>query len=340
MKNILCVMAGLWFLIGPARAEVYQKIVAKVGSEIITSFDLDEALEFLKAQMSPEEAASAEGRQKLEEARKTLLDKMIEQKLVVQAARKWDEEAKDKGEGKAVARPNPYVPRADEVDEAVEKEFGRISSGFPTSEAFRDELDSEHLSEEAFKARLREGVLSKLTFDRMHKAKEKEFQGTFVVGDDEVKKFYTDHKSQFSTGDEVQLRNLLLPDEPKSQEKIKDLKKRVQAGEDFADLAKRYSKDEAASKGGMLGWIERGQLKWQALEDAAFKAKVGEVTGPIKTSRGWHLILVEDTRQSAQKNFEQVKPQVMNFLYAQKMRERIDNWVKELRQKTYVEIVP
>lgn len=335
MRYLAAVMMTLWAFAGPAKAEVYQKIAAKVGSEIVTSYDVDEAMEYLKSQMSPEEAVSAEGRKKLEEARKSQLEGLIQQKLVIQEARKWDADNKG-GDGKSVGKTNPYLPRGDEVDEAVEKEYDRFEAGFPSPEVFRRELESEHLSEEAFKARLRDKIQALLIYQRVVKAKEKEFQGSFVVGDSEAKKYYAEHQDQFAAGDQVELRDILLADEAKAR----DIKKRVQAGENFADLAKRYSKDAAASKGGMLGWIEKGQLKWPALEGAAFKAKVGEVSGPIKTSRGWELILVEDTHSAAQKDFESVKSQVMNVLYGQKMKERIEEWVKELRSKTYVEIIP
>jgi peptidyl-prolyl cis-trans isomerase C len=126
-----------------------------------------------------------------------------------------------------------------------------------------------------------------------------------------------------------------------SESQAKKLLARSKAGEDFSALARAESKDEATrDKGGFLGWIEKGQLEWPALEEAAFSAKQGEVAGPVKTARGWHLLRAEGFKDAEQKSFQEVKDKVMQAIYMKRLNDRIESWVKDLKQKTYVETMP
>lgn len=81
----------------------------------------------------------------------------------------------------------------------------------------------------------------------------------------------------------------------KSEDKANELKGRIAAGDSFAEIAKKWSECPSKAKGGDLGWFGRGQMV-REFEEAAFKAKKGEVVGPVRTQFGWHLIQVTDQR--------------------------------------------
>lgn len=80
-----------------------------------------------------------------------------------------------------------------------------------------------------------------------------------------------------------------------SEKDAKNIMARIEKGENFADLAKRFSKCPSKSKGGDLGWFGKGQMVPE-FESAAFNASKGAVVGPIKTEFGWHIIQVKDLK--------------------------------------------
>lgn len=95
-----------------------------------------------------------------------------------------------------------------------------------------------------------------------------------------------------------------------SEEKANDLKKQIEAGADFAELAKANSTDTGSgANGGDLGWFSAGMMV-KPFEDAVMKAEKGKVYGPVKTDFGWHLILLKDSRPKAAPKLDEVRDQL------------------------------
>src|SRR3954470_17368120 len=124
MKTIL--MALTFLLAQKLTAEPYQKILAKVGTDIITSYDVEEALTAVKSKMDPAELQSEEGKKKLGELRHTILEKLVDDKLVVQEALRAEDPKDDKEKSHATTRANPYLPKEEEVDEAVTQAYDEM----------------------------------------------------------------------------------------------------------------------------------------------------------------------------------------------------------------------
>jgi parvulin-like peptidyl-prolyl isomerase len=322
-----------------ASAQTYQKIVAKVGSDIITSYDVENAIKILESSLSPGEAETPEGQKKLADAKAKVVDQMIEQKLVVLAAEKGPEgykEAADKGTAPA----NPYLPSNLEIEEELDKEFDQARNRFAGQSEFEEELKRERISLSEFRARLRENLRAQMTFQRMVKAKEQEFRPNLRVSDEESKAFYEEHKDAFSVGAQVLLRHILYAakDLGAAKAAAMALKSSAHLKDDFILRAKKDSKDElTADKGGRLGWIEKGGLRWKEVEDKAFKMRVDELAGPIKSSEGWHLIYVEEKKDGEQKSYDEVKAQARNAVYQEKVQKRIEAWVEDLKRQFFVE---
>jgi len=321
----------------PLAADPYIKVVAKVGGDIITNYDLDEAVAVDAAAMSPAERESPEGKQKLEQARADYLKQAIRVKLVVQAALKPPEGASDEDAKKAAARPNPNLPGDEELEEETNRQYDARRARFASSADFQDELKRQHITEAAFKSRLRELVREQLIYQRMLRSKQREMQASINISTAEAEKYWQDNQQDFNAPAQVKLRQIIVS----SQDKAKRLMARIRAGEDFAELAKAESLDEGSkAQGGLVGWVEKGQLEPAALDQAAFAAKEGELAGPVQSKLGWHVLRAEATKPPESRTFEQSKDKVNQVLYRKRLEEKLDAWVDELKQKTYMETAP
>ncbi len=116
-----------------------------------------------------------------------------------------------------------------------------------------------------------------------------------------------------------------------SEDKAKALFKQIQDGAKFADVAKANSTDGSAASGGDLGWFGLGAMV-KPFEDAVVAAKVGVVTGPIKTDFGWHLILVTETRNAAAPAFADVHDE----LAKQTQKDAIAAFIKSVTDKAKI----
>jgi len=123
-----------------------------------------------------------------------------------------------------------------------------------------------------------------------------------TVTSDDMKEFYERNIDLFKLGKRAELEYVIFDVKPSSQdeEKVKveaiEIKELLDEGEDFAGLAEEYSQDEgSAAKGGDLGWFGKGDMV-EPFENAAFSMEIGEISDPVKTRFGWHLIKVLDRK--------------------------------------------
>ncbi len=148
-----------------------------------------------------------------------------------------------------------------------------------------------------------------------------------AVTEEAKHKTYDEFVKSSPPEEEVHARHILVDDEAKA----KEIAKKAKAGEDFAKLAKEYSKD-AAEDGGDLGYFTKSQMVPEFAE-AAFKLKKGEISDPVKTQFGWHIIKVEDIRQKPVPTFDQVQDQVEQYL----VRKAQGEMVTKLRTDAKIE---
>lgn len=125
--------------------------------------------------------------------------------------------------------------------------------------------------------------------------------------DASLHKIYDEAAKAQKPEEEIHARHILVPTEADAQAALKRLK----AGEDFAKVAKEMSKDPG-SQGGDLGWFTRGRMVPE-FADAAFKLKEGELSQPVKSQFGWHIIQVQGRRQKTFPPFDQVKEQLLRY---------------------------
>lgn len=147
------------------------------------------------------------------------------------------------------------------------------------------------------------------------------------VADDEIKKFYDEHKSEFVAGEAVEASHILVDSEDKAKEILADIK----AGKvSFEDAAKSFSSCPSSERGGALGEFSRGQMVPE-FDAAAFAMSVGEISDPVKTQFGYHLIKLTNKKEAAEIPFEQIKPQLAQKVLADKQKAAYTSKVNQLK---------
>ena len=116
------------------------------------------------------------------------------------------------------------------------------------------------------------------------------------------------------------------------------LSDRIRNGEDFIELAKQYSEDYSnRSQGGDLGWVLPGQMVPE-FEQAVTQAKINEISNPVRSKYGWHIILVEEN-QEVDKSDEVLHNQIVNWLRNRRYNEELQLWLQELKNNTFIKII-
>lgn len=140
---------------------------------------------------------------------------------------------------------------------------------------------------------------------------------------------------------QVRARHILLrTDSGRSPQQARalasELKRRIEEGADFAELARQFSEGPSAKKGGSLGWVSRGQMVPE-FDELIFSLSPDEIGGPIRTQFGVHIAQVLDKRQKSI-DPEDERRKARQALRTRKTRERMDQWVRQLRAQAFVEI--
>jgi peptidyl-prolyl cis-trans isomerase C len=148
-----------------------------------------------------------------------------------------------------------------------------------------------------------------------------------AASDAAIQKTYDDVAKQQKPEEEVRARHILVESEPDAQAALK----RVNGGEDFAKIANEMSKDPG-SKGGELGWFTKERMVPEFAE-AAFKMQPGQISDPVKSQFGWHIIQVEERRQKQFPGLDQVRDQVTRYVVQKSQSELI----LKLREEAKVE---
>lgn len=151
-----------------------------------------------------------------------------------------------------------------------------------------------------------------------------------AVTEAQAKAAYEEQIAKLTPEPEVRARHILV----KTEQEAKDLVKQLKGGADFTELAKKSSDGPSAQTGGDLGYFSRGQMV-KPFEDAAFALQKGQISEPVQTEFGWHVIKVEDKRNRPLPSFEEVKDQLLASLIQNKLK----TVVQDLRSTAKVEIV-
>ena len=162
---------------------------------------------------------------------------------------------------------------------------------------------------------------------------QKEVEEKAAVSDAEVRAFFDKNEEKFRVGTEIKASHILV----ETEEEAKTLIDKISSGDKFAKLAKENSKDKgSAEKGGDLGYFSRGKMVPE-FERAALNLKVGELSAPVKTRFGFHVIKLTDIKEGEPADFDQSKAAIQKQLVNQKRKGLFDSYVETLKSAGKIE---
>ncbi len=241
------------------------------------------------------------------------------------------------GENKVVAIVNGYEIKASEVRMAFDDVIGQLPN---IPRKLRYPFVVEFLVERHLLAQLanKEGIADTEDYKRRLAAYQaKALRDSYLaqkigpeVTEDEIKAAYVDEAQKLSETERLRARHILVATEKEAN----DIYARLKKGEKFEDLAKQYSLDGSKDYGGDLGYFTQPEMVPE-FSKAAFALKKGEVSKPVKTDFGWHVIKVEDRKMGAAQPYDQVKGAIKNVLVRKKVQQKL----ADLRKVAKVEVV-
>lgn len=313
LVGVMVMLLG-WGSFSLTHAIIIDRIMAKVNDEIITLSQVQEEgyplLAKLQTEFSGEELRA---RQQLVEQQ--VLERIIDRILQVQQARK---------RGLTVS--------AQEVDAALQD---IIRQNNLTEEEFKRILAEEDIDYLEYRTHIEEQLLVSRLLNI-------EVRSKIRVDLKEIEEYYQRHRNQYGGEMQFRVRHILFLTNgsngtmEKARENAQIVLEKLRNGEDFVTLARLYSQDPSASSGGDLGFLKQGEML-PAFEEALKRLEVGEISEPIQTKYGFHIIRLEEKRGGEQKPLEAVRAEIENLLINQKMQRRYEEWMKELRDAAYIE---
>jgi len=292
------------------------RVVAVVNQDVITLSELQEAIVLFLQESREKPPSPAE----VPELERKVLERLVDHRLQVQEALR---ERIEVGE--------------DELKEAVADFVSKSGMDRAKIEA---QLKQQGLSWEALRRELRDQLLiRKVVRRRVH--------GLVSVTDGEVREYFKENRAKFETGLKFRVRHLALlatpPDSDtawaETQKRIEALAVELRAGADFAELARQYSQDPSAKAGGDLGELTRGELQ-PLFEEAILKLPVGAVTPPIRSASGFHLFRLEAREELSPQAEAQIRQQIRELLLRRKYQERLEAWLRQLRERALISLRP
>ncbi|PLX15718.1 MAG: hypothetical protein C0601_12120 [Candidatus Muiribacterium halophilum] len=172
-----------------------------------------------------------------------------------------------------------------------------------------------------------------LILERFMGEKRQEINQSTKASDEDCKKYFDDNQDKFKQEAEVKASHILLPEGEENRKKLVDLKKKIESGEvKFEDAAKQYSTCPSKARGGDLGFFTKDRMV-KPFADAAFAMKEGEISDPVKTRFGWHLIYLTGKKAAGSKNFDSVKEDIRKNLSSEKQGDAFNEWKDGILKK-------
>ena len=339
-------------------AAVMDELAAKVNNEPVMMSEYNKTKDMLTEQYRAAMPDFFKQKDAAKQIEKASMDKLIDEALLRQKADALKIKVYDRELDSGVAE--------------IKKRFSRDENNVPLSEAaagqaFAGELRKEGLNLEQFRERIKKQLMVRKLIEESIRAKaalpkEEEVKAYFdkikdVLGggktalegmDETSAQDLTVVAQRFKefTAERVRVRHILfkpgdnapITEKSKALKKAEDVKKELDAGGDFEDLAAKYSDDkESAVKGGDLGYVVKGMLPAE-LDEKAFSLGLGEASKPVLSQFGYHLIRVDEKRIASRLRYEQVKDDLEQLLVQANFGKELANYLQELRKGANLQV--
>ncbi|MBN1105041.1 MAG: SurA N-terminal domain-containing protein [Deltaproteobacteria bacterium] len=310
---VLCMVAG--FLPG-AHAEPLNRVVAVVNNEVITLHELNKKIK----EVTGRDTADLRGRNEelFLDTREKVLQLMIDERIAEEKIRELGIKVTER-----------------EVEATVEriKKENRW-----TQEDLLDMLKNEGMTYEKFLEKVRKDLQRMQLINAEVKSK-------IIITEDRVKRYYDQHKEDYTGETRVHLAGIfLVRKDPKQTDEIQELTRKgeeiltkLRGGDDFGTLAKKYSDGPGADEGGDLGTFKTTQLEPE-LRSVVQGLTVGGTSDLIMRPNGIQIIKLLSREGGEGRSFEEVRASIYSKLYAEEVNERYSSWIRQLREKSYTKI--
>jgi len=300
-----------------AAAELVDRVAAVVNSEIITLSEVEK-------RAAPELALLTDATKDRAAQRNKIIHEALDQLV---ADRLMDWQLKEQ-----------HVEVTDqEVDAAAENL--KVQNGFDDKK-LEEALKSQGMTVASWKNDVLRKQLARLKLIRS------KVEGKVKVSDDDVRSAYQKWLRMEAGDAEVRARHILIkldanapPEEvERTRQKAQKITEEArQPGVDFAELAKRKGEGASAAEGGDLGYFPRGVMLAE-FEKVAFALQPGEVSDPVRTSFGWHVIKLEERRAVPVKSYQEMEATLREKLRAAQLEKASESYIQELKQSAVVEL--
>ncbi|MGS2780474.1 foldase protein PrsA [Robertmurraya sp. GLU-23] len=203
-------------------------------------------------------------------------------------------------------------------DEEVEEELAALAESYGGETALEEAVVATGMTMDD----VRDDIINYIKTEKL-------LEPRIEITDEELQTYFDENKDTFATAEQVQASHILVADEATANE----VKSKLDAGEDFSELAKEYSTDTTTSEsGGDLGYFSSGDMVAE-FEEVAFALGVDEISAPVKTEYGYHIIKVVDHQEAKEANFEDSKGEISDTLMNDKMSTEYTVWLEELKEE-------
>jgi parvulin-like peptidyl-prolyl isomerase len=316
LKAMALAVGALGVAATAGRAEILERIVAKVNGEIITKTEFEREVAMNLERLGPAPSPQEEER-RLAELRKEVLDGMVEKLLVLQRARE-----------KGLRIPPRFF---DEWKTNIMKE-NRIES----EEEFLRQIKLQGMTLEQLKKQFEEGVM-------VQEVRRMDIANKVSVNEPEIAKHYREHIAKYSKPAQVRLREIVFRFEPDGEAAARERATRVlqdiRQGADFAEMARRHSESGSKDSGGDLGYFNQGELD-APLEKVASELGPGAVSDLVRREKAFYILKVEEKTEEKSTPLEEVRNQIADEIFQNKVKLESEKYVEKLRAEAIIEIIP
>jgi peptidyl-prolyl cis-trans isomerase C len=225
-------------------------------------------------------------------------------------------------------------------EERIEEQVSGLRDQFSNEQDYAAALEQIGINREELRVELRRQLAIQDMIDT-------DIAPATAISEQESVEFYSNNPAFFSNPEQVRARHILIlvtaegteEEKTAARSRLAEIRARIAAGEDFAELAGQFSEDGSSANGGDLGYFRKDQMV-EPFADAAFALKVGELSEIVVTQYGYHLIQVMDRKEESTTPFEEVQPRIFQYLHREKVMVAIEELAAQLRDQAEIEEYP
>jgi len=296
-------------------SELIDRVVAVVNGDIVTLYDLNRAFKPYEANIKALRYPPEQERQTLFQVRSDVLNQLIDSQLADQQVKRYQISVTQK-----------------EIDTTIERL--KEARSF-TDEQLRQGLAAQGLTMEEYRKEIESQILRSKLVNREVKSK-------IVITKDDIKAYYETHKQKYAGSRKYYLWNIFIKaseyERDDALKEIQAIEAKLKQGASFEALVKQLNESTAPAKGTDLGLYRRDELSAQ-LQTVVENLKAGEYSQVLETNFGYQIIYVQEIQETPAKPIEELEADIRQILYNEYVDNRYQEWLGEMRDRSYIRII-